>query len=177
MIIWVNGAFGSGKTTLVAEVRGRLPEALVFDPEEVGFLLRRVVPDPAGDFRDLPLWRRQVVSLAAGLATEYGRPVLVPMTLVRPKYLAEVFDGLAEAGVPVRHFFLRVPDAVLAARIDARSLTPDDPARDEQVRAWCRSRIAECRAAEAAMPLETAFLDGELTPAQLADLLLADLAL
>ncbi|MFJ5921312.1 AAA family ATPase [Kitasatospora sp. NPDC092948] len=177
MIIWVNGAFGSGKTTLVDEVRGRLPEALVFDPEEVGFLLRRVVPEPSGDFQDLPLWRRQVVSLAAGLAAEYGRPVLVPMTLVRPAYLAEVFGGLAAAGVPARHFFLRVPDEVLVARIDGRSFFPDDPARDEKVRAWCRSRIAECRAAEAAMPPETAFLDGGLTPAQLADLLLADVAL
>ncbi|WP_157032221.1 hypothetical protein [Kitasatospora cheerisanensis] len=49
---------------------------------------------------------------------------------------------MEEAGVPVRHLFLRVPDEVLAARIDGGCLTPDDPGD---------------------------FLDGELTPAQLAD--------
>ncbi|MGW4384453.1 AAA family ATPase [Kitasatospora sp. NPDC004531] len=177
MIVWVNGAFGSGKTTLVEEVRGRLPEALVFDPEEVGFVLRQVVPDPPADFQDLPLWRRQVASLAAGLVTEYDRPVLVPMTLVRPAYLAEIFGALAEAGVPTRHYFLRVPEPTLLARIAGRSVTPDDPARDERIRAWCRSRIPECRAAETAMPPDTVFLNGESTPAHLADLLLADLAL
>ncbi|MFF7612233.1 hypothetical protein [Streptomyces lavendulae] len=41
MIVWVNGAFGSGKTTLVAELSGRWPEALVYDPEMVGFAVPR----------------------------------------------------------------------------------------------------------------------------------------
>lgn len=38
MIVWVNGAFGSGKTTLVDELRERWPEALVYDPEMVGYV-------------------------------------------------------------------------------------------------------------------------------------------
>lgn len=31
VIVWVNGAFGSGKSTLVDELRPRWPEALVYD--------------------------------------------------------------------------------------------------------------------------------------------------
>ncbi|WP_331744549.1 TmrB-like protein (plasmid) [Streptomyces sp. NBC_01136] len=46
MIVWVNSAFGSGKTTLVDELRPRWPEALVYDPEMVGYVLRALV-DPA----------------------------------------------------------------------------------------------------------------------------------
>lgn len=38
MIVWVNGAFGSGKTTLVDELRERRPEALVYDPVMVGYV-------------------------------------------------------------------------------------------------------------------------------------------
>lgn len=41
MIIWVNGAFGAGKTTLGQHLHRRMPEALEFDPEYVGYLLRK----------------------------------------------------------------------------------------------------------------------------------------
>lgn len=173
MIVWVNGAFGSGKTTLVEELRPRWPEALVFDPETVGYVLREIVEVPTGDFQDLRQWRRQVASIAAGLVDEYARPVLVPMTLVNPAYLDEIFGALNEAGVEVHHFFLKVPEDVLVERIDGRSFTPDDPAKDEQVRAWCKTKIETCLAAVDAMPQDTVLLDGQLTPQELADAVLA----
>lgn len=172
MIVWVNGAFGSGKSTLVEELQPRWPEALVFDPEMVGYVLREIVEVPTGDFQDLRQWRRQVASMAAGLAEEYQRPVLVPMTLVNPAYLAEIFGEVKAAGIDVHHFFLKVPEEVLVQRIEGRSFTPNDPAKDEQVRAWCKSKIASCLAAVDALPQDTVFLDGELTPHELAEAVL-----
>ena len=172
MIVWVNGAFGSGKTTLVEELRGRWPEALVFDPEVVGFVLREIVEVPTGDFQDLRLWRRQVAEFVVGLVEECRRPVLVPMTLVNPAYVDEVFDAIGAAGITVHHFFIKVPEDVLVARIDGRSFTPDDPAQDERVRRWCKGRIAACTAAVDTLPAETVFLDGESSPGELAGLVL-----
>ena len=64
MIIWINGAFGAGKTTLAEELSRRLPEAVLFDPEYVGYLLRHWVPVPTGDFQDLPSWRELVIATA-----------------------------------------------------------------------------------------------------------------
>lgn len=65
MIVWINGAFGSGKTTLVAEPHRRLPDALVYDPEQIGFVLRGIVEVPNGDFQHIrcgasrwPRWPR-----------------------------------------------------------------------------------------------------------------------
>ena len=55
LIVWVNGAFGSGKSTLVDELRPQGPEALVHDPEMVGYVLREIVEVPTGDFQDLRL--------------------------------------------------------------------------------------------------------------------------
>jgi len=173
VIVWVNGAFGSGKTTLVEELRSCWPEALVFDPEMVGYVLREIVEVPSGDFQDLRQWRRQVANMAAGLVEEYERPVLVPMTLVNPTYLDEIFGALSEAGINVHHFFLKVPEEVLVKRIDGRSFTPDNPSRDEQVRAWCKSKIETCLAAVDAMPQNTVLLDGQLAPQELADAVLA----
>ena len=55
MIIWINGAFGAGKTTLAEELHRRLPDAVMFDPEDVGGMLWKWMR-PNGDFQDLPSW-------------------------------------------------------------------------------------------------------------------------
>ncbi|MFD5785719.1 AAA family ATPase [Streptomyces sp. NPDC127037] len=172
MIIWINGAFGSGKTTLVTELHRRLPDALLFDPEDIGFVLRGIVEVPEGDFQNIPLWRTQVASMAQGLVEGYGRPVLAPMTLVRRDYADEIFGALEEAAVPVHHFFLDVPAAVLEHRLDHRVVAPDDPERDEAARRWTKERIPECVAAVAGLREDTVLLDGELPTDELADLVL-----
>ncbi|KIE26464.1 TmrB-like protein [Streptomyces sp. MUSC 125] len=172
MIVWVNGAFGSGKSTLVDELRPRWPKALVYDPEMVGYVLREIVEVPTGDFQDLRLWRRQVAELAVGLVEEYRRPVLVPMTLVNSGYVGEIFSAFKDAGINIHHFFLKVSREVLEKRIDGRSFTPDNPEQDERVRRWCKDRIGPCMAAADTLPSDTVFLDGELSPQELADLVL-----
>ncbi|ANW22252.1 AAA family ATPase [Streptomyces clavuligerus] len=173
MIIWVNGGFGSGKTTLVDELAQRWQEALVYDPEQVGYLLQEIVGSPTGNFQDLALWRQQAASLAMGLVTEYGRPVLVPMTLVDAGYVREIHGALADAGITVQHFFLKVPRAVLEQRIDGRTVAPGDPEQSERARLWCREQIDSALAAPGVLPGGTVYLDGELTTAELADQVLA----
>jgi hypothetical protein len=81
MMIWINGAFGAGKTTLAEELHRRLPDALLFDPEYVGYLLRMWLPVPdSGDFQDIPLWRRLTAEFATGMTADYGRTLIIPMT-------------------------------------------------------------------------------------------------
>ncbi len=169
MICWVNGSFGAGKTTLTGELKARCPDALVFDPEEVGFMLRGMVPPaPSGDFQDLPAWRLLVVEAGRVLAQQYeGRLVIAPMTVVSPSYAREIFGGLASYGVPVRHFFLKVPAARLRERITAQVMHPD-PQRDAEVRQWRLAQVDRCTAAEDALPHDAIILDGELPAARLA---------
>ncbi|MEV0494381.1 AAA family ATPase [Streptomyces atratus] len=173
MIVWVNGAFGSGKTTLVAELHRRWPEALVYDPEQIGYVLRDIVEVPKGNFQHLPLWRRQVASMAIGLVEEYGRPVLAPMTVVDPQYADEIFGALETAGVTVHHFFLEVSADVLEQRLDARVVAPDDPVRDEAARRWGKAQIAQCVAAVDTLRAGTVLLDGERPTCELADEVMA----
>jgi adenylylsulfate kinase-like enzyme len=40
MIIWLNGAFGSGKTRTAYELHRRIPQSYIFDPENIGFCIR-----------------------------------------------------------------------------------------------------------------------------------------
>ena len=91
MIIWVNGAFGAGKTTLADELGGHLPDAVLFDPEYVGYILQRWVPVPTGDFQDLPSWRELVIVTAARVPP--GTLLLRPGKLTPAELAARCWPG------------------------------------------------------------------------------------
>jgi adenylylsulfate kinase-like enzyme len=72
-VIWVNGAFGAGKTTLSERLLAEDPRLLLFDAELPGYMVREIVPlPPSGYFQDLRVWRRSVVDTAVALLQEYG---------------------------------------------------------------------------------------------------------
>ena len=52
VIIWINGGFGAGKTTLAGELHRRLPDAVVYNPEDVGLMLWKWMR-PNDDFQHL----------------------------------------------------------------------------------------------------------------------------
>jgi hypothetical protein len=174
VIIWINGGFGAGKTTLAGELLRRLPEAVLFDPEYVGYILREWVPVPSGDFQDLPSWREVVVATALSLRRHHAQTLVVPMSLIRNGYLEEIHGGLAAAGEEVLHVFLDLDPAVLRQRITDRVMHPDNPEREQQAREFCYGRMDSARAAAGRLPPGTVLLHSDkLTPAELADEVLA----
>jgi len=171
MMIWINGAFGAGKTTLAEEMHRRLPDALAFDPEYVGYILRQWVPTPtSGDFQDIPLWRKLVAEFAIGMAADYGHVLIIPMTLANPVYRDEIFGLIGKAGERIVHVFLDVPPEELHRRIDAQVLHEDNPEADASARAFRHRNVERCVAIRAELPSGTLILRGDQhTPARLAD--------
>jgi AAA domain len=107
VLIWLNGAFGVGKTSVAFEMQALHRDALVFDPEEIGFALRRAQsPSPRGDFQDDPLWRELVVTSLERVLARDSRPIIAPMTVVNPLYFEEIVGELSARGFDVRHFAL-----------------------------------------------------------------------
>lgn len=45
MIIMINGAFGVGKTTIAEKLLGTIANSMLYDPEEVGFMLRNIITE------------------------------------------------------------------------------------------------------------------------------------
>jgi deoxyadenosine/deoxycytidine kinase len=43
MIIMINGAFGSGKTSAANMLHPLIPNSMIYDPEEIGLMLRKIV--------------------------------------------------------------------------------------------------------------------------------------
>jgi gluconate kinase len=172
VIIWINGGFGAGKTTLAEELHRRLPTAVVYDPEDVGLMLWKWMP-PNGDFQHLPSWRELVVATALSLRRHHAEMLIVPMSLIRDAYRAEILGGLAEAGEEVLHVFLEVDAGVLRERLNTRVTRPGRD-WDQGAREFGMTSVDEMVAAAARQPGGTLLLRSDrLTPSELADEVLA----
>ena len=168
MIVWLNGPFGVGKTTVAAELVRRMPGARTFDPERLGWLLKRTVGVfRPGDYQHLRLWRRGTV-LAASRRARGSRVLIVPMTVLRRGYLDELLQGLRHRGHDVRHILLDASPDVLVERIEHDGVP--DP------RVWRLDNLGTYLTARHALKSYGAVVDtDDLTPSEVADAILADL--
>lgn len=60
MIVWINGAFGVGKTQTAFELHRRIKNSFVYDPENLGFFISKNIPASIKnkeDFQDYEVWR------------------------------------------------------------------------------------------------------------------------
>src|SRR5712692_9841016 len=73
VLIWLNGPFGIGKSSAAEALVERLPDSLLFDPELLGSMLRRILSriDSAEDYQDLPPWRSLLPVIVEALRTSY----------------------------------------------------------------------------------------------------------
>src|SRR5215510_9250810 len=96
MIVMINGAFGVGKSTVAALLRDALPGSKIYDPERVGFVLRRLPGwirlrgSGTGDYQDIDLWRRSVVAGVRLVRCISPGPVIVPMTFTHRPHFDEI---------------------------------------------------------------------------------------
>ena len=162
MIVWLNGPFGVGKSTLSAELCRREAAARQFDPERIGGVLKRTIGlIRGGDYQDLPAWRAATVSAAAWQARG-ADPLVVPMTLLRRRYLEEIHGRLQARGQEVHHVLLDASAEVLVERIEADDNPDPQGWRMDNLGAYLTAR-RELR--ELATVIDT----DDLTPEEVAD--------
>jgi gluconate kinase len=122
MIIWINGTFGSGKTTTAYELQKRVKNSFIFDPERFGYVLMRNVPKEIAkdDFQDYPIWRETNYSLLKQITESYKGILIVPMTLTNEEYFKEIIGRLREDGIILKHFTLSASKLTIAKRLRKR---------------------------------------------------------
>ncbi|MFF9090153.1 NUDIX domain-containing protein [Streptomyces sp. NPDC014991] len=150
-VVWINGAFGAGKTTTARELIELIPHSTLFDPEVIGGALTHLLPPKrlaeVGDFQELPAWRRLVVDTAAAMLAELGGTLVVPMTLLRQEHRDEIFGGLAARRIAVHHLLLAPAETILRERIAGRETPPGLPDGELRTRQWSYDHIGPYRAA------------------------------
>lgn len=153
-VLWLDGAFGAGKTTTAQHVLQRRPGWLLVDPELVGFALWQHDPSLKGqDFRGLPLWRRLVVEHVQAVQEELGRCLVVPMSLFDAVHVDQTVGELRRRGLVVHHVRLVVGRSELERRIREQR-TSSDEATDAGTRAFRLAQMGDGLAAASGTAFE-----------------------
>lgn len=131
MIVIVNGAFGTGKTSVALNLTKSIPDSMLYDPEEIGFMLRKLISDDlkeekekTDDFQDLDLWKKFVVKIAEELITKYGKNLIVPITIKNIEYLEYIKKGFENLDSQVYHFCLTASVETIHKRLIKRGDIP-----------------------------------------------------
>lgn len=142
MIIMINGAFGVGKTSVSQELLKVIENSMLYDPEEVGYMLRNVLPGDikrleaeTGDFQDFQLWKELTVDVAKLLIAKYDVNLIVPMTIRKPEYLDYIVSGFNSIDAHTYHFCLTASRDTIHERLLERGETEGN---------WCFQQTDMC---------------------------------
>jgi deoxyadenosine/deoxycytidine kinase len=137
MIIIINGAFGVGKTTVGRLLWRRIAGSRLYNPEWAGSVLMRIPlfrfkGSGTGDFQDIALWRKSVISGTRIFQRLSGGSVIVPMAFCRRDYFDEIVGGMREFDGEVRIFCLKAGIPTIHKRLERRGGETDWPLRKAQ---------------------------------------------
>jgi len=142
MIIMINGAFGVGKTTIANTLQNEIEHSMIYDPEEIGYMLRNVIPidikrteSITGDFQDLELWKELTVDVAKRLIAKYKINLIVPMTIRKIEYFHFIYNGFKSIDDQTHHFCLSASKETIYERLRLRG---------EEEGNWCFQQTDKC---------------------------------
>ena len=136
MIIWINGAFGSGKTQAAYGLQRRIPNSYVYDPENVGFFIRKNIPPSINkdDFQDYPMWRKFNYDMLDYISEHCSGHIIVPMTITDKQYYDEIIGTLSKK-YEGKHIILYAKKETFLQRLASRL---------EGKRSWAAQQIDRC---------------------------------
>lgn len=144
MIIFINGPFGVGKSSVARALRRRLSGSAVFDPEPAGVLLQLLSTWFAAkghrtdDFQDIAAWR-QWVAIRLRVYHQLNAHTIIPMTFSNERYFADVLE-VARSLEPLVHCFcLTAPLPVIEQRLRQRGARSQS-----KTGVWSFRRATEC---------------------------------
>ncbi|WP_170312216.1 AAA family ATPase [Paenibacillus sacheonensis] len=126
----INGAFGSGKTSTAQRLQPLIADSMIFDPEEIGYMLRKILHENmlfenerTDDFQDIELWRILTVKTAEELKRRYKKHLIVPMTIYKADHFDYILNGFKRIDEEVFHFCLTASEDTIRQRIEQRGDT------------------------------------------------------
>jgi hypothetical protein len=168
VIVYLNGGFGVGKTTVAELLVAELQPAMLFDPELVGGILRDTLSgiDSRSDFQEYPAWTVLVQTFLGELRGLYPAvTIVVPMSILDHDKRGEVVKRIRDVDPDYYDFTLVAGRDELQRRILERPLKASS-------REWCLRHLDGAPSAssfEASYAIDTT----RLTPQEVAASILA----
>ncbi|WP_235864118.1 AAA family ATPase [Sutcliffiella halmapala] len=138
----LNGAYGVGKTSVAERLVEIIENAMIFDPEEVGFMLRQLIPEnvkldqeKTDNFQDYILWKTLTVQVAEQIKDTYQKHLIVPMTVFNKEYLQFIRNGFEKIDKDTFHFCLTATQDTIHDRLIERGETEGN---------WCFQQTTKC---------------------------------
>ena len=119
MIIWINGCFGVGKTSVAEMLKSKIDKSIVYDPEVIGGFLSDMFNHEEDDFQDYKLWRTLNADILKYMCSKY-ETVIIPMTIINKDYYDEIINELTSSGIKVNHIVLNASKETIIKRLDSR---------------------------------------------------------
>lgn len=137
MIIWINGPFGVGKTTLANNLVEIVDNSTLFNPELIGKTLWSLTPVVLHEeeFEDEPIWRKTTYGLIKDCHAYYKRTLIIPMTIAKDSGYEEIINNLRNDGIPLHMYTLMAAKEEIENRIIKRG---------EIVNSWEQQQITRC---------------------------------
>ena len=137
MIIWINGPFGVGKTTVATLLYQKIEDSLLYDPELFGDFLQQCSSkyNCLTDFQDYPIWRQLTYQTIHDLARNTDKVIIVPMTIYRKKYEQEIIQQLKTDGFDLKHYTLIAKKEIILKRLELRT---------EEDNIWAKEHLDTC---------------------------------
>lgn len=138
MILWINGAFGSGKSSVAEDLTNKIDKSFVYDPEQVGYFLWDNFPREMkrkGNFQHIQIWREINYKILKYIDSNYDGIIIVPMTIYTKQYYDEIIGRLINDGIKVKHFILSATKQTIINRLLQRGETDD---------CWAAQHIDKC---------------------------------
>lgn len=127
MILMINGAFGSGKTSASNMLQPLIPNSMIYDPEEIGIMIRKIIleetrleEERTDDFQDIELWRILTVKVANEIQQKYKKHLIVPMTIYKSENFDYIYNGFRRIDNDIFHFCLIASEETIQNRIVSR---------------------------------------------------------
>lgn len=170
MILFINGPFGVGKTSVARLLLQKMPHSRLYDPEVIGTVLHRVLGPFAKveDFQNYTLWRPLVVGGARVLKTVSARTLMIPITVWRRDLFDPIIAGLRRVDPDLSCFRLTASRDVLIDRISS-------DAEDREAHGWRMAHVEVCLRASLDPAFGTEICTDDRAPVEVADQILKSL--
>jgi hypothetical protein len=171
MILFINGPFGVGKTSVARLLVQKMPHSMLYDPEVIGAVLHRVLGPfgKAEDYQDYALWRPLLVGGARLLRKVSTRTLVIPMTVWRRDLFDPIIAGLRRIDEDLSCFRLTASRDVLIDRISSH-------AGDREAYGWRMAQVEACLKSSRDPAFGTEIRTDERAPVEVADQILQSVA-